>query len=338
MSIDMNSIPSKDISIIIQGPLYKIPKYSNHTGITASLPMIKKYFPDAEIVISTWENEDIVGLEVDQIIQSKDPQGFLDSRNNPRNFNRQIVSTRNGILHASRPYVLKTRADILFTSAEIAQVAQKKSNSLLNAPITMTNMIFRNYFKIPFLFHPSDVVHFGLKEDVLDLWDIPLEEYDEIAINRRENIFDRYISSFKYTPEQSLCIRWLKKHGINIALKIASQINKELLKIWESIIIENFHIVNYDRSGIIFPYHFYTSAYGVKTLLRNEDVLYLSKIQDKKGIVFEKLRYIRIWFNKYVLCFFKKIYLLYLVANMLYALSPAVHQKVFLFYRKIKPR
>ena len=331
-------IYSSDISIVIQGPLYRNPRSKNHIGILETLPFVKRNFPDAEIIISTWEEEDTEGLEVDKIIKSKDPKGFVDKNKSNRNFNRQIISTREGIIQASRPYVLKTRADIIFTSPEIAQIASKRGELLLKTPITLTNMVFRNHYKIPFLFHPSDVVQFGVREDLLDIWDIPLEEFSEVATDGKKNVLFRYSSScFKYHPEQSMCTRWLNKHGFDIHLKGPSQISYDLFKIWEKVLINNFHIVDYEKSGIKFPHHFYNSAYGTKSLLTNSNLKKISNklVQNKDN---QKLRYWGLWMNKYILAFTKKTYLLSLVANLVFVFSPTLNQKIFALYRKVRPR
>ena len=337
-----NYIHSKDITVVIQGPLFQQPKSEKHNGINQSLPSIRKYFPDAEVIISTWTTEDTSNINVDKIIKSDDVGGFPDTNKSTRNFNRQLVSTFKGIEQATRPYVLKTRADIVFTSAEIAQVSEHRKGSLLKQPITLTNMVFRNHFKIPFLFHLSDVVQFGLKQDMTDLWSIPKEEIHEIETNGKENVFFRYSSScFKYFPEQSLCIRWLKKYGIKINLRSPTDISLKFLWYWEVVLYSNFHIINYEQSGIVFPIHFHTSAYGNSTLMKSEDIN-LKKIKATNNLSVEgwiiHFKYARLWLVKYVLGFTNKTFFLAVMANVLYVFFPSLNQRLFTFWRKIRPR
>lgn len=329
-------VPSSEISVILQGPLWTLPKSNKHFGVEQSLPSIKRNFPDAEIIISTWTHENTDGIEVDKIIKSEDPLPFEDSTKTTRNFNRQIVSTKAGLAHATRPYVLKTRSDILFTSPEVAQIDDSRKGSFLKSPITTTNMIVRNHRCVPFLFHPSDVIQFGLKEDMIDLWDIPLETKEEVTSSGRENIFFRYSSTvFRYHPEQSLCIRWLRKHGVDVSLKTPTHISAEYLKTWENTLVNNFHVIDYEKSGIKFPVHFYNAAYGVRSLMTSQELRSIYKDVQKKG---SSSKYWIVWVQKYFGGFFKKVFYMAVIANVLSVVAPNLRMKIFAIYRRIRPR
>lgn len=331
-------VQSRDISIVIQGPLYLKGKSDAHKGILQSLPSIRQNFPDAEIILSTWEGENLTGIVVDKIITSELPESFPDINKSVRNFNRQLLSTKRGLEQATRKYILKTRTDLIFTSSNFSEIAPSRHGSLFKNPITMPSMVFRNHTKIPFLFHPSDVVQFGLKEDILDLWNIQPETISEVRTSGKENIFFRYSSTcFKYHPEQSLCLRWLKNHGFDINLNSPTDMTESLLETWEKILVKNFHIVKFDESGIQFPPHFYNSAYGPDTLLTNDDI---SKIQDiyQYKVKSLRFRYLQLWLNKYVFGFRRKTFILAMIANFLYVFFPSLNQKAFEIYRKIRPR
>jgi WavE lipopolysaccharide synthesis len=331
-------VDSSDISIVIQGPLYRKGKSEAHKGILQSLPSLRENFPDAEIILSTWEGEDISGIKADKIVISKLPEAFPDINKSVRNFNRQLLSTNRGLEQATRKYILKTRTDLIFTSANFCEISSKKEGSIFLKPLTMPSMVFRNHTKIPFLFHPSDVVQFGLREDVLDFWNVPPEIKSEVTTSGRNNIFFRYSSTcFKYHPEQSLCIRWLKNHGINISLNSPTDLTFNLLKTWESVLVKNFHIVDFDKTGIIFPPHFYNSAYGPDTLLTDDDISEIEGFYVAKDKSLS-LRYKSLWLNKYVFGFRRKTFILALIANFLYVFCPSLNQKAFEIYRKIRPR
>lgn len=320
-------VPSREVSIVIQGPLYLTPKSANHIGIRHSLSALRALFPQSEIVLSTWEGEDVSGLDVDEIVFSTAPESFRDINGTDRHFNKQIVSTQNGIRRASRPYVLKTRADILFKDCSIAQISKQKSK-IFHRPITVTNMVFRDPLKLPFLFHPSDVVQFGLKDDLFDFWNIPLEKVDQISTNGRENIFFRYSASiFRCFPEQSLCIRWLNKHGYSIDLKTPTQVRGKDILQWMSVVKTEFNIVDYRKSGIVFPVHFYNSPYGVSSLLTDPQSLKISFASVAKVIL-----------NKYLFCTTRPIFLYSVSANIIYFLSPRLHRKIMRHYRNRRPR
>lgn len=66
----MKSKPFQDrnISVIIQGPI------TSYTALT--IQSVKQHLPLAEIILSTWENENVEQFNVDQILFNQDPGGF----------------------------------------------------------------------------------------------------------------------------------------------------------------------------------------------------------------------------------------------------------------------
>src|SRR5277367_6682727 len=105
---DSGAITSKDISIIVQGPVFK-------DGITARcLKSLRANLPDAEIILSTWQGSDTTGLEFDRLVENQDPSPIwlLDpflKRTQINNIIRQMISTVAGLNAATRPYALKFR-------------------------------------------------------------------------------------------------------------------------------------------------------------------------------------------------------------------------------------
>lgn len=101
-----NKINSCDVSFVLQG--------KNVKGQTAlCCKSIRKHFPDAEIILSTWEGENVNITNCNKIIYNKAPGAEIFTMDKKRqNQNRQIVSTKNGILDTHRKYVLKLRSDI----------------------------------------------------------------------------------------------------------------------------------------------------------------------------------------------------------------------------------
>ena len=98
----MSEIKSSEISVVVQGAVDKelTPK---------CLLSIRKYLPEAEIILSTWEGTDVSGLSYDKVLLNKDPGAFPYLRNSLKsnNLNRYLVSSRNGIQKASKKYILK---------------------------------------------------------------------------------------------------------------------------------------------------------------------------------------------------------------------------------------
>ena len=71
----MSKIKSKDISVVVQGAI-------NSEVTPKCLESIRKYLPEAEIILSTWEGSDVVGLDYDKLVLNKDPGTFIYKRSN----------------------------------------------------------------------------------------------------------------------------------------------------------------------------------------------------------------------------------------------------------------
>ena len=101
-------INSKDISVVVQGPIHK-------RRTKKCLQSIRKNLPNAEIILSTWEDSNVDGLDYDILILNKDVGGVLQSKFKSKkqfcNLNRMILSTNEGIKKVDRQYVLKLRTD-----------------------------------------------------------------------------------------------------------------------------------------------------------------------------------------------------------------------------------
>ena len=88
-------IEDSEISIVLQGPIYK--------GTTSRVcKRMREIFPNAEIIVSTWEGSDTSGLIYDILLENKDPGGtplMLDGElNNKTNkVDRMILSSKNCI-------------------------------------------------------------------------------------------------------------------------------------------------------------------------------------------------------------------------------------------------
>ncbi len=94
------SVTSKYLSVVVQGKLFR----TNNSSTVEVIQSIKKYLPDAEVILSTWKGDDIAPLYYelcDKVIQSDDP-GDKTRGKRPLNVNRQIISSRAGIALASR--------------------------------------------------------------------------------------------------------------------------------------------------------------------------------------------------------------------------------------------
>lgn len=221
-------IDSKNISVIIQGPIeWTLDPVSGH-GLTYALYQnIRTLLPDAEIILSTWQGQKVDDLGYDRLVLSKDPgpQGTWPSFV-PNNVNRQIVSTMAGLNAASRKFCLKIRSDIVLKSTDFllffenAKPLKPDSRNIFTHPVLTNNFSSRNTSEIlkrlpghPLPFHPSDHVSFGLKEDLIALWNAPLQSEDDgyYFIDKSQPSRYRLAELSKLTPEQYIMTNAISK-------------------------------------------------------------------------------------------------------------------------------
>ena len=187
---------SKNISVVIQGPI------SNSTTWTKQACLsVRKYLPEAEIVLSTWIGNSTTELDYDILVQNQDPgscEAFYKGVNGGKsinNFNRQLISTVNGIKAANRKYVMKLRTDSIVTGNEFLKYFSKYGNKetcegkVQERILTLEPRNPFGFFKGEFCL--CDFWFFGLKQDMLTLWDIPL--YERFETWERDLLGEEYL-------------------------------------------------------------------------------------------------------------------------------------------------
>lgn len=330
-------IASKDITVVIQGPLYR----DHETGDLADkcIVSIRAHLPQAHIILSTWPHQNTAGLDVDQIIFSDEPAGLVDSNGNTNNILKQMVSTRRGIEAATSPYVLKFRADHVLLNAGIAIVRDYPEDlsiekRFFRQPITVTNFFIRNPLAVPMLFHISDLIQFGRREDMLDLWSVTLPRQEEIYLDKipKFRLLGHFVghTSIAQVPEQTLMLRWLKKHGIDIDLPHTCYTSYALFKLWEQLLLDHFLVMDWQRAGIQFPQRFHFSFYTRNANYTEQD---LETARRSLKSPFYGLRYAKLLLNKYVTCWFNIAYLRSVASVLLFSLSPSLALRLRAYYR-----
>ena len=191
--------PIKDhakIGIVIQGPI--IPR------TTLEICMFyKKIYPQVQMVLSTWESEDIEpfqGLQDERfaIIGSEKPDV-----SGPSNINLQITSSIAGINHLINQgctHILKTRTDIFlgnssFLNYLIWMHSKGKQHALVFS--SFNSFLFR-------LFSPSDQVMFGEATDIARFWSLDLIADDQEIDFPEKYLFKRYVESYGYKTHEEL--------------------------------------------------------------------------------------------------------------------------------------
>ena len=256
----MSKIKSEEISVVVQGAIDK-------ENTPLCLKSIRKYLPYAEIILSTWEGSDVEGLEYDILLLNQDPGGYIAIYNKAsslNNFNRQLVSTCNGILKASRKYCLKVRSDIILKNSEFLQYwdnfeIRNNEYKLFSHRVLCSSIYSRenscnltgNSFPTPF--HPSDFWFFGLTQDLKNYFcDCPLQTEEE-ASNWSFKYPNRLPYSsmlWRFAPEQQFCVNWVKKYYSNLQFEDWSDWNIKNIELSNNILYNNFIFLEYKQSGI----------------------------------------------------------------------------------------
>jgi len=190
-------ISDKDISVVVQGPIHTQDNLTKRV-----LESVRTHLPDAELILSTWKGSDVDGLDYDALVENEDPGKINNLLSGSENFLRQVTSTFSGLQKSSGKYVLKSRTDIFLSSSSllenVSSYTNQKSKNFFNWYIFTIPKFFRDprgFYKR--LYHPSDIVQFGLRTDLLSLWELDAHIDKPIFL----------------TAEQYIWLQFLKKKG-----------------------------------------------------------------------------------------------------------------------------
>ncbi len=217
-----------------------------------TLKSVRFVLPESVIILSTWESEPIDGLEYDILIQSKDP-GALPFKSQNNTHNRQIISSRSGLAIAKTKFAIRMRSDTLLLSDSFKKywgkfAACDSKYKVFESYILTCTKFSRNPRTSGMLFHPSDIFHFGLHSDVLNLWN-----RDILTVNN-----PRYSQEFLLAFEQYLWKSCIEQ-------KIDSNVNPFNLSIKNIILSECFFVNNFiplspEEIGIQLPKRLHNSS------------------------------------------------------------------------------
>lgn len=180
------TIANDEITVVVQGPVQSLPERPQDEGITQRcLASVRTHLPGARIVLSTWPNQELAGLDYDELVINEDPGPNIigyhpDGTPRKENTNRQIVSSAGGLRRVTTRFAMKLRADNYLTGTGFKQLQQRYPKrcaeyQILRERIVVVNTLARKFYRgrrVAFVL--SDFFGFGLAEDVLNLWDLPL--------------------------------------------------------------------------------------------------------------------------------------------------------------------
>lgn len=259
-SLTIGGIETSDITVIIQGAFDK-----NTTPNSVS--MLRSVLPGSTLILSTWENTSIdedTKLNLDEIVLSKDPGAVLSDEVNRifYNYNRQIVSTQNGLAKAKTAYALKIRSDMIIEGTKFLEAfslyPQRDANyKVLDHRLVVTSMFTRHKYideiqeyNAPVL-HVSDWVFFGTLNDLKTFFNqaeliIDPEFYTFFKKPNFKNVPRCYSTmTCRFPPEQQLAISSFKNFfpALNELNNYAEK-NEGLVELSKNIILHNFIVLD----------------------------------------------------------------------------------------------
>ena len=258
------------MSVIVQGPVIGGPEKAGHERLTwRALESVRRVFPGAQVILSTWSGSDLRKLEADTIVCSTDPGSIVCKRAGTEDYvngvNRSIISTLAGLRAATRPYAVKLRSDCeLIHDGMLAHLEAHSERCdefrVFTDRIICGELFSRDPYITSFLFHPADVFHFGRTDDLLRLWDQPLapaedtERWHESGFNRPWVMTEGL--PIRYVPAQYLWITALKKAGHDFSLRYCMELPHSLVGASELSLLNNFSLIDERSLGLAFPASF----------------------------------------------------------------------------------
>ena len=242
-----------DLSIIVQGAIDSESEFV--------LNQLRVLFSKAEIVLSTWKDSKCTNAKVNKVVFSPDPGAvYCDEVSGTlNNVNRQLISTQAGLAVATRPYILKTRTDILFDNTDFLEYFGKYDDvpsKYFQNRLLICNYYTRNPRVFDTCFHPSDWIVFGRAEDVRAYYDnIPLMTEDEGNWFRHHEKASTFFTNYlcRYTPEQHIFLGFLRQKE-QVDYSCYYNHRPELIVQTERVFAECFVVLDYQKQlGITFP-------------------------------------------------------------------------------------
>ena len=242
---------SKDISVVVQGFVCEV-------ATPKCLKSIRECLPDSKIILSSWEGSDLstVGILCDEVVLNADPRQIIQqrtmsgSKTNVRysNINRQIVATLSGLKRVNTKYVLKFRTDFALCNPGFLNYFDSYQEfddkfKCVEKRVLLWNLYTRNpKIKFPLAYHFSDVVMFGLRDDLLNIWDIPLSAPDDI-VKYGKHEFARY------APEQHVWLNFLRKYHAIECPEFDTQCG-DVIRESENYMLNNVVLLNTKQFGL----------------------------------------------------------------------------------------
>lgn len=249
-------IPSDQISVIVQGAV--------GNDIEDCILSIRQHLPHSEIILSTWEGSKLPpALPVDACLFNKDPgaRPLNQDASLLNNTNRQLVSTIAGLRKATRPYALKLRTDFQILHTSFLSAFERYDVRVPAFVHYREKIVIPHYSTRfpesakPYPFHPSDLCLFGLTEDLIKHFDVPmLEENDwDWALRHADEVNtppSDNPSRPRFAPEQHFFLHSLWAHGHHVPVRHHHDIGGDISQLSRRYIVNNFVVLDMAEFGV----------------------------------------------------------------------------------------
>lgn len=252
-----------DVTFVVQG---RIARSAPHTT-SACLHSIRRHFPGATIVLSTWHGEDTGDCDADLVIRNTDPGAFCTTSppgnpgSRPNSVNRMITSTAAGLRAVQTPFAVRMRSDFVITAPHLLDLYTRTAAAFRDRQPQWS--LFRNRILCPHLYcvdttkqglayHISDILHVGLTTDLQQLWDVPLMSRGELTYCVDNGLIgDPLRFSARFTPEQWLWIQCLFRAGVPCHTPtVYYDSSPAVARDSTRLLVNNFVVVPYHECGV----------------------------------------------------------------------------------------
>lgn len=206
---------TSDVAILLQGQIIEINNFTFET-----INLYKKNFPNAYIVLSTWESErkkarmfEKLDIEIIYNVPLKTHVGYKST-------NLQIISSKNGLKKIKEKkikYSIKTRTDQRFGNPEMLIYLKSLlkyftiNNQNLKQEQRLIGISFNSFLYR--LYGLSDMFLFGRTNDVYNYWNCSL---DERKFTYKEDHSTKRLYSLSNICEIYFMTEFLKSRGVLI--------------------------------------------------------------------------------------------------------------------------
>ncbi|MCJ2006270.1 WavE lipopolysaccharide synthesis family protein [Methylobacterium sp. J-092] len=180
----------------------------------------------------------------------------------PNNVNLQISAARNGLARANSKFVLRIRSDVVFSSRQfLDQFIQGMSLPRGRAAVLQQRVLISWLYTLnPYTherlpLHFSDWFHFGLREDVQALWDVPAMTFADSVYYKTHDVpphsnYEERTIVPRLAVEQHVMYNVFTKHFADLRLNYHNDDTSIVLS--NEILIDNFNVCDIISAGLIF--------------------------------------------------------------------------------------